>query len=77
MDSSLQDSGMFDNQKQEEFSAIVANTLQQALSHHDLAGHDLSSVVNDLELNGHGDGTGVYDSFHQHIYDSSNGGFYH
>lgn len=77
IDAGLQDSGIFDNQKQEEFSAIVANTLQQALSHHDLAGHDLSSVVNDLELNGHGDGTGVYDSFHQHIYDTSNNGFYH
>lgn len=69
------DLGNFETQKQEEFSAMVANTLQQALSHHDLSSHDLSSVVGGLELNEHD--ASVYESFHPHLYSTSGSGFYH
>jgi hypothetical protein len=74
---------LYEMQRQEEFSEIVANTLQQALSHHDLSGHDLSSVVGDLDLE-HGNslhsrrhsGQDVYQQYNQHVYDNSNSSFY-
>jgi hypothetical protein len=63
--------GEFENQKQEEFSAMVVNTLQQALSHHDLA-----SDLNIADEGAHG--VGVYESFHPHLYEPSGSrGYYH